>query len=96
MYEVKCSKCGQIKKFSKERYLKNIRNFGSEEALHQNYVCRNCRTQTYTHGPTPKLKSTLDVFTLAGAVLPKIQDETLKNKLKSVLKEIEHDIKRRR
>jgi len=91
-FKVVCSKCGETKGFSKERYLKNVRNYGSEENLQNNYVCRKCRNQDYTAGPTPKLQSQMDLLVLASKVLPNITNTKLKKRLEKLIKEVERDI----
>ena len=40
-----CTKCGDCKGMSKDRRAKLINQFGSEEALHEQYVCRKCRKE---------------------------------------------------
>jgi len=40
-----CVECGVCKGMSKDRRLKLIATFGSEEELHAKYICRTCRTK---------------------------------------------------
>jgi len=40
-----CTKCGECKGMSKDRRAKLLSQFGSEEALHEQYVCRTCRKE---------------------------------------------------
>lgn len=39
----KCAKCGTEKYCREDVYQKRIEKFGSEEALKEKYVCRNCK-----------------------------------------------------